>query len=90
MREILSRPLNDYDDRLIQLIIRYISCYILYMIYDMLYDIEHFLELTIAFAGQEHCLIFIGLHGGRHALEFLIVFEIIIEIQLPIDDEGKQ
>lgn len=56
----------------------------------MLYDIEHFLELTIAFAGQEHCLIFIGLHGGRHALEFLIVFEIIIEIQLPIDDKGKQ
>lgn len=61
----------------------------------MLYDIElflrHLLELTIAFAGQQHCMIFIGLHGGRHALEFLIMFEIIIEIQLPIDDdEGKQ
>lgn len=58
----------------------------------MLYDIElrHFSELTIAFAGQQHCIIFIGLHGGRHALEFVIMFEIIIEIQLPIDDEGKQ
>lgn len=51
---------------------------------------SHFLELTIAFAGQEHGMILIGLHGGRHALEFLIVFEIIIEIQLPIDEEGKQ
>lgn len=58
----------------------------------MLYDIElrHFSELTIAFAGQQHRIIFIGLHGGRHALEFVIMFEIIIEIQLPIDYEGKQ